>query len=394
MAQEFTMTSRGRILVLVVSIPIMAYAVIGGFMGKADAQSDSYRYLRIFEDVVTLILNSYVEDVNVEMVMHGAMHGIADGLDPDTAYLTADQVKAFHAGPPDAVQVGIELTRQYYLRVIATREGSPAAAAGIRPGDFIRSIDGEPTRDTTVFEGMRALAGTPGTKVTLAVLRGNAAEPHEVTLVRRAAQPRPVTGRVAAAGVGVLRVPEFTATTTDELRRQVAVLTKAGAGRLVIDLRGTAFGDKDHGIAAARLFVNEGTLAFRQDRQQEQETIAAHTGAATITLPTALLVDSGTSGAAELFAAALDGNGRAALVGEHTQGRAADQTFVPLPDGSGLLITHLLYLAPDGAVIHGKGLAPDVAVEQPSVEFGAALPEGDPTLDQAIEHLTAGLVAA
>ena len=173
------MKIRGRVLVLAVSLPVIAFAVVGGFMSKAIAREDSYQYLRIFEDVVSLILNNYVEEVNVDKVMHGAMHGLADGLDADSAYLDVNQVKTLDkADTTGTAQTGIELTRQYYLRVIAARDGSPAAKAGLMPGDYIRAIDGQSTRDTTVYEGQRLLRGKPGTKVHLTVLRGNAAEPH------------------------------------------------------------------------------------------------------------------------------------------------------------------------------------------------------------------------
>jgi carboxyl-terminal processing protease len=152
MAQELSMKSRGRLLVLMISVPVLAFAVVGGFMGRAMAQQESYQFLRIFEDVVTLIVNNYVEEVQPEKVMRGAMHGLADGLDPDSSYLDVTQVKVFERADALASgRTGIELTRQYYLRVVAARDGSPAARAGLRPGDYIRAIDGESTRDTTVY---------------------------------------------------------------------------------------------------------------------------------------------------------------------------------------------------------------------------------------------------
>lgn len=382
------MKSRGRLFVLIVSLPIIAFAVIGGFMGKAMAQEEAYRYLRIFEDVVTLIMNNYVEDVDPGKVMHGAMHGLADNLDPDSAYLDVDQVKSYERSEALASgRTGLELTRQYYLRVIAARDGSPAAKAGLLPGDYIRAIEGQSTRDTSVFEGMRLLSGKPGTKVTLTVLRGNAAEPHTVDLVREEVGTAALKSRIAQPGVGYVRVPEFSKATPDQLRNEIATLTKAGATALAIDLRGTAFGDVEAGLATARLFVPSGTLAFRQERGKTKEPIAAAAGEGSVTLPVALLTDNGTSGPAELFAAALSGNKRASLVGERTLGRAARQRFVKLPDGSGLILTHLLYLTPGEAVINLKGLTPDVAVEQPDLDFGDPAPTSDATLDKAIETL-------
>lgn len=388
------MNSRGRFFVLAVSVPVIAFAVIGGFMSKAIAREDSYQYLRIFEDVVALIVNNYVEPVDVDKLMHGAMHGLADGLDPDSAYLDATQVthvdKGDTGGPAES---GLELTRQYYLRVIAARDGSSAARAGLMPGDYIRAIDGQSTRDTSVYEGQRLLRGKAGTKVRLTVLRGSAAEPHDVELMLEELAPVKVHGRIAAPGTGYLRIAEFGRATPDQVKSEVAALTKAGATRLVIDLRGTAFGDLETGIATARLFVPSGVLAYRQDRGKEKEAISAATGDGAITMAAAVLTDNGTSGAAELFAAALAGNTRAGLVGERTLGRAARQKLVRLPDGRGLLLTHMVYLAPGGAVIHEKGLTVDVAVEQPSVEFGQAPPPGDATLDKAVETLAAKAAA-
>ena len=389
------MKSRGRLAVLLVSLPVITYAVVGGFMGKAIAREDSYQSLRIFEDVITLILNNYVEDVEVDEVMHGAMHGLADGLDPDSAYLTPAQVKAFGNGDANgSAHVGIELTRQYYLRVIAARDGSPAARAGLRPGDYIRAIDGQSTRDTSVFEGTRRLRGTAGSPVRLTVLRGNAAEPHLVDLTREDLDAAPVRGRMAAGQTGYVRLAEFGRQTAEQVKAEVDRLTKAGATRLVLDVRGAAFGDVDAGVATARLFVRNGVLTYRQDRGRDKDAVSAGASDGTIALPLAVLVDFGTSGPGEVLAAALSGNDRATLVGERTLGRAARQRLVSLPDGSGLLLTHLLYLTPDGETIHEKGLTPAIVVERAEVEFGQQ-PTSDAALDKAIEALSgAGRPAA
>ena len=383
------MKIRGRVLVLAVSLPVIAFAVVGGFMSKAAAREDSYQYLRIFEDVVSLILNNYVEEVNVDKVMHGAMHGLADGLDPDSAYLDVNQVKVIDKGDAGgSAQTGIELTRQYYLRVIAARDGSPAAKAGLMPGDYIRGIDGQSTRDTTVYEGQRLLRGRAGTKVHLTVIRGNAAEPHEMDLVREELPALSVKSKIAAPGVGYLRVAEFGKSTADQIKSEMASVTKAGAKSVIIDLRGTAFGDVDSGLAAARLFVKSGVLVYRQDRGKEKEPVSAAAGDGAITINTVLLTDNGTSNGAEVFAAALSGNKRAQLIGEHTLGRAARQKLVRLPDGSGLMLTHLIYMTPASVAIHEKGLVPDIAVEQPDQDFGQPAPTTDATLQEAIDTLT------
>ena len=180
------MTARTRGVVLAISTSIMVFAFVGGYLGQALAKDDTYQHLRVFEDVVSLVLNNYVEPVDVSQAMKGAMKGLADGLDPESAYLTADLVKALESNDAGgAAEVGLDLTRQYYLRVISARDGSPAARAGLRPGYFIRAIDNRPTRDMAAYEGSRLLHGQAGSRVSLLVIRGNAADPHVVKLRRK-----------------------------------------------------------------------------------------------------------------------------------------------------------------------------------------------------------------
>jgi carboxyl-terminal processing protease len=191
---------------------------------------------------------------------------------------------------------------------------------------------------------------------------------------------------MAAPGVGYLRIAAIGAKTADQARTQAAELTKAGATSLIVDVRRNSGGSLEGGIALARLFVGSGTLAQRETKGTPRETIAARAGDGTITLPTQVLVSTGTSSGAELFAAALAGNKRAELVGEHTLGRAAQQRLIRLPDGGGLWLTVTRYLAPDGTPLHEKGLDPLVSVDEPAVKFGEAPPTTDPVLDKALER--------
>lgn len=384
------MTSRTRLLVLAISTPVIAFAVIGGFLGQAMARDDMYQHLRVFEDVVSLVLNNYVEEVDVNRAMKGAMHGLTEGLDADSAHLTAALVKSVEANESaGAAEVGLDLTRQYYLRVVSVRDGSPAAKAGLRTGDYVRAINGRATRDMSAWEGNRLLRGAPGSKVSLIVLRGNAADPHEVELVRERPAGLLVTARMADAATGYVRVVEFSGQTSALLQQHIDTLAKGGASRYIIDLRSTSRGDVEDGIAVARLFVKSGTLAVRQAKGDQREVVAAQPSDGVIVAPVALLVDGGTSGAAELFAAALDGNDRATLIGGDTIGRAARQRLVKLPDGSGLWLTHLRYLTPGGEQIHERGLEPDVSVEQPDLEFGSEPSAEDLVLQKALEHFAA-----
>jgi carboxyl-terminal processing protease len=384
------MTSRTRLLTVLVSAPVIAFTIIGGVLGHAMARADdTFATLRLFHDVVSLIMSNYVEQPNMDNVMRGAMRGLAEGLDSDSAYLTPPQVREADGGnQPGTADVGLTLTHQYYLRVVAARDDSPAARAGIRPGDFVRLVDARPTRDMSAFEGQRLLAGAPGSNVKLTIIRGgSAAEPHEVELTREAPATVNVNGRSQGDGIGYVRVASFGRRAADQLRSQVASLTKGGATRLIVDVRNAAAGDLAEGVAAARLFVGSGTLAVRESRAGGQVKIAAQKGDGTVAVPVTLLVDSGTSGPAEVFAAALAGNKRAELIGERTIGRTGVQELVKLPDGSALWITATRYLTPDGTQIQAKGLEPDVAVDQPQGDFGEPAP-ADAILQRALERLS------
>ena len=393
------MTFKTRMSVLVLSTPVLAFVLVGGLMGAGNnAQSSgqqTYQHLGTFYDGVHLVMNNYVGDVPVDKAMDGAMRGLADGLDPDSAFLNAGQVKAVESGEaaPDG-DVGIELTRRYYLYIIAARDDSAAQKAGLRTADTIRAIDGKPTRDMSVFEGTRALRGKAGTQVTLTIIRGNAADPHEVVLVRERVAGPIVTSRLIGT-TGYLRIVSFRNGVVEELRKHAADLTKGGAKNLIVDVRRTAEGPLENGIAAARVFIKSGTLAIKAGRgkPEPREPVAAKAGDGAVELPAAVLVTTGTSGPGELFVAAMNDNDRAELIGERTLGRAGIQKLVKLPEGRGLWLTYARYLTPKGNPIQGRGLEPDVAVDEPDVEFGAPAPEKDAILDAALERVKVKVAA-
>jgi carboxyl-terminal processing protease len=385
------MTSKSRWLIFLVSTPLVVLAAVGGLIGAnaAPAPQKAITHLRVFEDVVSLIMSSYVEEADPDRVMEGAMRGLADGLDPLSSYLTPDEVTIVRTNTPPlpAGDVGLVVSRQFYLRIVGVRDGSPAAKAGLRTNDYIRGIDNKPTREISAFTGMRLLRGAPGSKVELVVLRGNAAEPHTVTLTREVPTGQSVTTTRLPSGVSLVRVSSFAEGTATALATVFDGLQKSGVSGAVIDLRGTANGPMEEGIAAARLFVKSGTIAVRSERNQPNVTTSAAAADGRITMPVVLLVSNGTAGPSEIFASALNGNKRADLVGEPTAGLAAVQKLVSLPEGRGLWMTYARYLMADGTPIHEHGLRPTVAVESPSVAFDDPPPANDDMLAKALERL-------
>ena len=384
------MTHRTRWLVFAISTPLVVLVAVGGLIGAAPAapvdEQRGFAHLRVFEDVLSLITNAYVEEVAIDPVMDGAMRGLADGLDAESAYLTPAEVEAFDAGKESApADVGLVVARQIYLRVIGVRDDSPAARAGLHSGDFIRAIDGQPTRDMSTYRGTRLLGGRAGSAVKLVVIRSNPADPHEITLTREAPGNRLAAGRRIDARTVVVRVRSFAAGTAAAVKTELESLTVTADTSVLLDVRNVADGTAGDGAALARLFVKYGPLATSAGRDGRDEVvIAPEPGDGAFAMPLIVLVSNGTAHAAEVFAAAVQGNGRGKLVGEPTPGLAGEQTLVRLPAGHGLWMTHRRYLSASGKPIHGEGLEPDVAVAEPVVEFGEPVPSSDPVLDRAL----------
>ena len=255
------MPLKPRLIVLIVAIPIFAVAIIGGFMERATAGQDTYRHLRIFEDVVSLISRNYVEEIDLDSVMSGALRGLSEGLDSDSSYLAREDVERLESGRPlPAGSLGIEVTRGYYVQIISVADGSPAAEASILPGDYIRAIDGEPTRFMSGIEGERLLRGQPGSSVIVSLIRGNTQEPYDIELIRQRLSNPGVSSRLLPDEIGYIRIGGFNQGISADISSAINVLLADGSKTLILDVRNNATGSFDEGISAARLFLGNGTV--------------------------------------------------------------------------------------------------------------------------------------
>lgn len=384
------MSPKSRWLLFAISTPLVFVAAVGGMLGAPKTPQKGFEHLRVFEDVVSLVTGAYVVEVDPDKVMEGAMRGLAESLDPLSAYLPPAEVALVENNTPlGDGDPGLVIARQFYLRVLGVKDGSSAAKAGLRSGDYVRAIDGTPTRDMSTFTGTRLLRGAPGTSVKVLILRGNAAEPHELTLTREKINPVSVASEYSAKDTtGIIRIRTFDAATAAAVRNAAGTLQQQGAKGLVIDLRGVADGAYDAAIDTAKVFVASGTIATRAGRDNtNKEVITATAGAGTVTLPVVIMQSFGTAGPAEVFIAALADAHRAETLGERTAGLAAEQHLVPLPDKYGLWMTYRRYFTASGAAILEKGLLPNVIAEEPNVEFGEAAPAVDDMRAKAIAQV-------
>jgi carboxyl-terminal processing protease len=383
------MSHRARLVIALVSTGLIGYIAVGSLLGKALGDT-SYGQLAIFNEVVRLVLDAYVEPVNLDRAMAGARLGMADALDGDSSYLDAEQYKLVQQPPAESdAEIGVVLTRRFaFVMVVAARPGSPAAKAGLQPGDLVKSIDERHTRPMPALVAERLMRGAPGSSVKLSVLRAGA-EPFDVTVVRERLKPTAPEGRMLDEATGYLRVSEFSAATAEDVRARIETLRLSGATRLLLDLRDAAWGAPADGVKVAELFLQGGPVAKLVGRRAEEQLLQADAARTAWSGPLAVLVTNGTAGPAEIVAGALLDAGRAKLVGEHTFGRAAVSKTLPLPEG-GLVVTVAKYMSPKGTSIHGQGLAPSVPVTQDDEDDAAeGAPRPDRILEKALEVVKA-----
>jgi len=385
------MSPRTRLAVALVSTLVIGYIAVGSLLGRVLGDT-SYGQLLVFNEVVKDVVDSYVEPVNIERAMAGARQGMADALDGDSSYLDADEFRAYQQGARDGEgDVGLVLTRRFsFVMVVAPRPGSPAAKAGLRAGDLVKSIDERHTRLMPAVVAERLLHGAPGSSVKLGILRVGA-DPFEATVTRERLLPAGPQGRMLDGSIGYVRVSDFTPATADEVRTQVEALKKGGAHQLVLDLRDAAYGSPADGVGVAEVFLKGGPVAKVVGRRADEQLLQADPRHSAWSGPTVVLTNNGTAGPAEVVAAALVDVAGARLVGERTFGRAGLTRTLPLPEG-GLLLTAAKYVSPKGTAIHGEGLKPTVPVDATPDEdddLPAGAPKPDHILDKALELLRA-----
>lgn len=387
------MTSRSRFVLSLLSTVFVLYLASGPLMRRALGDT-GYTQLSIFHEVVSMIRDSYVDPVNMDRTLAAAESGLLEALDGDSGYLDADDFKTLQTGKRAPADVGIVLGRRFgFLTVVATRPDSPARKAGIKAGDYIKTIDGRHTHNLTVVKGERLLEGEAGTSVKVAIFKSGTDAIETAVVRERKAASLPIS-RLLDGGVGYIAVSDVSDDVARSLKTTIAGLQAQGATSLVLDLRSSATGPLKNAVALSELFIKGGVVAKVASRNAPEETLVASDASRAFTGPLAILVDRGTAGAAEIAAACLNESERATLFGENTFGRAGVQKQIPLESGGGLLLTVSRYLTPKGQPISGKGLTPKTLVRNPDAPEAFGAPGKDPVLDKAVESLKAAALKA
>jgi carboxyl-terminal processing protease len=340
-----------------------------GTAGATKAKGSPYYPLTIFSKVLAHVQTSYVEEVDTDRLIYGAIKGMVNSLDPHSAYLDPDEYKVLKGDTSGKFGgVGLEVDARYKrLTVISPLPGSPAEEAGVRAGDEIIAIEGVPAFTLTIQDAVKMMRGKPGTAVTIKVRRGES-EILEFTLTREIIKVDSVESEMldAGEGLGLVRVRVFQQGTYAAFRDAIDRLEAQAGGSLsglVIDLRNNPGGLLDQAIYMADEFLESGVILTTRGRGGAvQLTEKAHKKNTREPFRIVAVVNEYTASAAEVFVGALQDHKRAVVVGMPTFGKGSVQTVIKLPDSSGLKLTTALYATPSGRIVQAQGIEPDLIV--------------------------------
>ncbi|MFZ0961983.1 MAG: S41 family peptidase [Terriglobia bacterium] len=376
------MTNRIRTTLISISLVLMSYVVVGGLLGKSDTSSTSdktYRDLGVYSEVLNRIKQEYVVDPDLKKVTDGAIRGLLESLDPYSTYLTPEQYQEYLQHPePGPADVGIFVSKRMgYATVVAVLPGSPAEKADVKPGDLIDEVEGMPTRQSSVVQLERIMAGPPGSTVKLTLVREGRVDPESVTITRAIPNYPPVIVKMMDDGTGYMRVATFNQGKAREIAAKIKELESQGARKIVLDLRNCAGGDVQEAEDTASLFLDKGLITYLAGQRFPRQDVDAHPTGSVCKLPLAVLINQSTAGPAELVASAMLGNKRGEVVGVRSFGVGVYQKAIPVGDGSALLLSVAKYYGSDGKAISDNGVTPSV-VQPATAEADNADDENQP----------------
>jgi carboxyl-terminal processing protease len=350
-------------------------------------------------EVLDRVEHDYVNPVDDHQLLQAAIRGMVSSLDPYSAYLDGDEydeIKISSSGQYSGVGIEVSMEDDQVV-VVSPFEGSPAAAAGIRTGDVIATIDGVPVNSTTLADTIGRMRGKEGTSVKIGILRSGNTEPLEFTLKRSRVELHSVKSELPEPGFGYVRIAEFSETTGEDTVSALRALRKrngAALKGLVLDLRNNPGGVLEAAVSVADAFLDGGVIVSAKGRTAESKfEMRATPGDELNGAPIVVLVNGGSASAAEIVAGALKDHHRAKLMGRTTFGKGSVQTVMPLSGDRAIKLTTSLYYTPSGVSINHRGIAPDIELEldekPPAVPAPADAPleQRDPDVKRAIQEL-------
>jgi carboxyl-terminal processing protease len=363
-------------------VALAAGLVLAAPLARADREDDTYKNLEVFARVLSYVENNYVEPADQRKLMHGAIKGMLETLDPHTLFMPPEVFKEMKIDTSGEFGgLGIEIARKGdRIVVVAPIDDTPAARAGVRPGDELLRIDDESTADKDLAWALQKMRGPAGKRVLLTIMREGFSAPREIAIIRDHIRIVSIEGALHG-GIGHVKVKNFQDRTDLYLRKELERLRGLNGGKelrgLVLDLRNNPGGLLDQAVAISDRFLpgNLPIVSTRgrngrnasEERSKDRDTEASY--------PVVVLVNAGSASASEIVAGALQDHGRAVIMGTQTFGKGSVQTVIELEDGSGLKLTIARYYTPKGRSIQERGITPDFLVpDEPGGKPGREAP--------------------
>jgi carboxyl-terminal processing protease len=376
--------SRSRILLTLIAGFALGIGVTlsqGAPAARQGTSSDDvlpWRDAQVLAEVLERVRQDYVDPIDDHQLMQNAIRGMVAGLDPHSAYLDDqqyDEMRITTSGNYSGVGIEVSI-EDGAVTVIAPIEDTPAARAGILPGDIISSIDGIAVEQSDLNDAVARMRGAPGTKVKVGITRTGSEQPLSFELTRASVQVHSVRQEMLEPGYAYVRITQFSETTGADLRTALATLRTAAHGHfkgLVLDLRNNPGGVLEAAVTVSDAFLEDGIIVTASGRTPESRfEMDATPGDMIEGAPIVVLVNAGSASASEIVAGALKDHDRATLIGQTTFGKGSVQTVMPLSDGRAIKLTTSRYFTPSGASIQSKGITPDVVLKKEAVTMPEA----------------------
>ncbi len=330
------------------------------------AQQKDYTKINAFEDILYLIKNYYVEDMDNNQLIEGAIDGMLNEADPYSYYMDKEEYQEMqeeyegHFGG-----IGIVITmRDNKLTIVSPIKGTPGERAGLKAGDIISEISGQPTADMSQNKAVELMRGEPGTKVELTIDRKEEEDPIKVMIIRADIEVPIVEWEMKEDKIGYLSISQFIDDVGYKLEKAIAELEAKGAKGLILDLRSNPGGLLVEAVNVTSNFVEKGKVVSVKNREGQERILTVNPKIKAVTeLPLIVMINQGSASASEIVAGAIKDHQRGKLLGMKSFGKGVVQTVVPLQDGSAVSLTTARYYTPSGNYIHEKGIKPDIKVE-------------------------------
>ncbi|MBO9517936.1 MAG: S41 family peptidase [Porphyrobacter sp.] len=367
LAPKFAGTVRAAALVTAVALLPATTAVFAQVESRSSPE-----FAKLFA-TYQRIKSSYVEPVDDEVLIRGAIDGMLAALDPHSAYLDGaalERLETMIDGNYEGLGISVQMD-DGAVKVVSPFKGSPADKAGIKAGDYITHIEGKLIFGLELDEAVKQMRGPAGTAVRLSIFRPGREEPFDVSVTRGVVELEPVTFELKPGGIGVISVNEFSRDVGVDVNNAIASLRRDSGNKLtglVLDLRKNPGGSLDEAVALSDLFLTEGQIVSQRGRNRRDsvyyEAESVYRGDAAAGLPIIVLIDAGSASASEIVAGALQDQHRALVMGERSFGKGSVQTLLPLTRDSALKLTTARYYTPSGRSVQEGGIEPDIRVPQ------------------------------